>query len=53
LAGADALADDSAVDENLGYEDQGAANPIKQILEGEPVEVSFNMNEFNTKVHES
>ena len=51
LAGADALADDSAVDENLGYEDQGAANPIKQILEGEPVEVSFNMNEFNTKVY--
>ena len=28
----EALADDSAVDENLGYEDQGAANPIKQIL---------------------
>lgn len=51
LKGADALADDSTVDENVGYEDKGTANPIKQILEGEPVEVSFNMNEFNTKVY--
>lgn len=45
--GATALADEHSEE----YEDKGKANPVKQLLEGEPIEVTFNVNEFNSKVY--
>ncbi|MCU4598485.1 hypothetical protein [Acinetobacter bereziniae] len=55
--GATALADEHSEDLSNSteqikeYEDKGMANPVKQLLEGEPVEVTFNVNEFNSKVY--
>lgn len=46
--GATALADEHSEE----YVDKGKANPVKQLLEGEPIEVTFNVNEFNSKVYE-
>ncbi|MDM1020351.1 hypothetical protein QSV37_08555 [Acinetobacter sp. VNK23] len=60
LAGADAVADEGAAmltDEGTGatdesgYTDEGSVNPIKQLLEGEPIELSYSLDEFATKVY--
>lgn len=45
--GATALADE----QSEGDDDNGIANPVKQLLEGEPVEVTFSVNEFNSDVY--
>ncbi|WP_035301624.1 hypothetical protein [Acinetobacter sp. WC-743] len=55
--GATALADEHSEDltnsteQIKAFEDKGVANPVKQLLEGEPVEVTFNVNKFNTDVY--
>ncbi|WP_151716641.1 hypothetical protein [Acinetobacter sp. TUM15071] len=43
---------DSNIASDEGYTDEGSVNPIKQLLEGEPVEVSYSPNQFMTQMYE-
>ena len=43
---------DANVASDEGYTDEGSVNPIKQLLEGEPVEVSYSPNQFMTELYE-
>lgn len=60
LADASAKADEGAAiegdDANIvsdeGYTDEGSLNPVKQLLEGEPVEVSYSPNPLMTQMYE-
>jgi len=60
LADADAKADEGAAIESgdtdvasdEGYTDEGSVNPVKQLLEGEPVEVTYSLDQFTTQVYE-
>lgn len=61
LADASTKADEGAAIENGsgvdtvsedGYTDEGSVNPIKKFLEGEPVEISYSLNQFNTQAYQ-
>jgi len=49
LEGADALADEET---SNNYEDAGDVNPIEQLIEGVPIDVTFPVNTSMSQIHE-